>query len=205
MEIDIGQIGRQEKYKLLIGSVVPRPIAWVSSISRDEVVNVAPFSYFNVACIDPMMVSVAVARKPGSVPKDTSRNIQETGQFVINMVDVHNVEAVNQSSADYPPEISEAEAIGLTLIPSKAVKVPRIGESRIHFECKLHQVVTLGEPAASDLIIGEVVYVHIDDELYFDGKIDVDKYAPVSRMAGHSYAKIGEMFDRPRPVYEKKE
>ncbi|MBO8165002.1 MAG: flavin reductase family protein [Brevibacillus sp.] len=205
MEIDVGRITRQEKYKLLIGSVVPRPIAWVSSVSEAGVVNVAPFSYFNVACIDPMMVSIAVARKAGAVPKDTSHNIQQTGEFVVNMVDVSNVDAVNQSSADYPPEISEAQELGLTLIPAAAVKVPRIGQSRLHFECRLHQVVTLGDPAASDLIIGEVVHVHVDDDLYYEGKIDVQKLAPVSRLAGHTYAKIGEMFDRPRPVYGKSE
>jgi flavin reductase (DIM6/NTAB) family NADH-FMN oxidoreductase RutF len=202
MEIDIRTIGRQEKYKLLIGGVVPRPIAWVTSLSAEGVLNAAPFSYFNVACIDPMMISVSVARKPGSVMKDTARNISETGEFVVNMVDIHNVEAANQSSADYPPDVSEVEEIGLTKLPSAAVKVPRLGESRVHFECRLHQIVTLGEPAAADLIIGEVVHVHVDDELFSDFKIDIVKFAPVSRLAGHSYAKLGELFDHPRPVYQ---
>ncbi|NGQ95358.1 flavin reductase family protein [Brevibacillus sp. SYP-B805] len=204
MEINIGAIERQEKYKLLIGCVIPRPIAWVTSVSADGVVNAAPFSYFNVACIDPMMISVAVARRPGGVLKDTSRNIQQTGDFVVNMVDLHNVDAVNQSSADYPPEVSEVAELGLTMLPSAAVKAPRLGESRIHFECRLHRVVTLGEPAASDLIIGEVVHVHIADELYDSGKVDPRAFGAVSRLAGHSYGTIGDIFDRPRPVYEKK-
>jgi flavin reductase (DIM6/NTAB) family NADH-FMN oxidoreductase RutF len=204
VEINIHEIERQEKYKLLIGCVIPRPIAWVTSVSADGVVNAAPFSYFNVACIDPMMISIAVIRKPGAVTKDTSRNIQATGDFVVNMVDLQNVEAVNQSSADYPPDVSEAAELGLTLLPSAAVKAPRLGESRIHFECRLHQVITLGEPAASDLIIGEVVHVHIDDKLYFDGKVDTRAFGAISRLAGHSYGTIGEIFDRPRPVYEKK-
>ncbi|MFY0545725.1 flavin reductase family protein [Brevibacillus sp. H7] len=204
MEISVSNLVRQEKYKLLIGSVVPRPIAWITSLSSNGVVNAAPFSYFNVACIDPMMISVAVARRPGGVMKDTARNIRETGEFVINMVDVHNVDAVNQTSADYPGDVSEAEELGLTQLPSAAVKVPRLGESRIHFECRLHQIVTLGEPIASDLIIGEVVHVHVDDELYVDGKIDIEKLKPVSRLAGLTYATIGEWFDRPRPTYEPK-
>jgi flavin reductase (DIM6/NTAB) family NADH-FMN oxidoreductase RutF len=204
MEISVSNLVRQEKYKLLIGSVVPRPIAWITSRSSNGVVNAAPFSYFNVACIDPMMISVAVARRPGGVMKDTARNIRETGEFVINMVDVHNVDAVNQTSADYPGDVSEAEELGLTQLPSAAVKVPRLGESRIHFECRLHQIVTLGEPIASDLIIGEVVHVHVDDELYVDGKIDIEKLKPVSRLAGLTYATIGEWFDRPRPTYEPK-
>jgi len=204
MERSVRDMERQEKYKLLIGGVVPRPIAWVTSRSAGGVLNAAPFSYFNVACIDPMMISIAVARRPGSVMKDTARNIQETGEFVVNMVDIHNVDLVNQTSADYPAEISEVEELGLTPVPSKAVRVPRLNESRIHFECRLHQIVTLGEPAASDLIIGEVVHVHVDDELYFDGKIDIAKLQPVSRLAGLSYGTIGERFDRPRPVYEPK-
>jgi flavin reductase (DIM6/NTAB) family NADH-FMN oxidoreductase RutF len=204
MEISVSNLVRQEKYKLLIGAVVPRPIAWVTSLSAAGVVNAAPFSYFNVACIDPMMISVAVARKPGSVMKDTARNIQETGEFVVNMADIHNVDQMNQTSADYPADISEVEELGLAPVPSVAVKVPRLSESRIHFECRLHQIVTLGEPAASDLIIGQVVHVHVDDELYFDGKIDIAKLQPVSRVAGLTYATIGELFDRPRPVYEPK-
>lgn len=203
-ELSIANLLRQEKYKLLIGGIIPRPIAWVTSVSEQGVVNAAPFSYFNVACIDPMMVSIAVARRPGAVMKDTARNIKATGDFVVNTVDRHNVEAANQTSADYPPEISEVEALGLTQLPSMLVKAPRLGESRIHFECRLHQIVTLGEPPASDLIIGEVVHVHIDDELYLAGKIDPEKFAAVSRLAGQSYATIGEIFDRPRPVYEKK-
>jgi flavin reductase (DIM6/NTAB) family NADH-FMN oxidoreductase RutF len=111
---------------------------------------------------------------------------------------------MNQTSADYPADISEVEELGLAPVPSVAVKVPRLSESRIHFECRLHQIVTLGEPAASDLIIGQVVHVHVDDELYFDGKIDIAKLQPVSRVAGLTYATIGELFDRPRPVYEPK-
>lgn len=202
MEINIQQIDRQHKYKLLIGCILPRPIAWVTSLGGDGVVNTAPFSYFNVASIEPMMVSVAVMRKPGSVPKDTARNIRETGEFVVNMVDVHNVDAVNQTSADYPPEVSEADALGLELLPSALVRVPRLGASRIHFECRLHQIVELGSPATSDLIIGEVVHVHVDDALYHEGRIDARAFAPVSRLAGHTYATLGELFDRPRPVYD---
>ncbi|MFS0558437.1 flavin reductase family protein [Brevibacillus sp. 179-C9.3 HS] len=202
MEIAIHEIERQDKYKLLIGCIVPRPIAWVTSLGEGAIVNAAPFSYFNVASIEPMMVSVAVMRKPGSVPKDTARNILQTGEFVVNMVDVHNVDAVNQTSADYPPEISEVEALGLEVVPSVRVKVPRLRASRIHFECKLHQIVELGSPTTSDLIIGEVVHVHVADELYHAGRIDAAAFAPVSRLAGHTYATLGELFDRPRPVYE---
>ncbi|MDF9414195.1 flavin reductase family protein [Brevibacillus laterosporus] len=204
MELRISELERQEKYKLLIGGIIPRPIAWVTSHNPAGVVNAAPFSYFNVACIDPMMISIAVSRKPGQVMKDTARNISETKEFVVNTVDVHNVALVNETSADFPADQSEVEALGLNLTPSQAIKVPRLALSRIHFECKLHQIFTLGEPAASDLIIGEVVHVHIDDSMYFNGKIDAEKFAPVSRLAGHTYATLGELFDHPRPVYDPK-
>lgn len=202
MEIDIHAIERQDKYKLLIGCIVPRPIAWVTSLGDTGIVNAAPFSYFNVASIEPMMISVAVMRKPGSVPKDTARNIMQTGEFVVNMVDIHNVDAVNQTSADYPAEISEVEALGLEVAPSVRIKVPRLHASRIHFECKLHQIVELGTPTTSDLIIGEVMHVHVADELYHAGRIDSAAFAPVSRLAGHTYATLGELFDRPRPIFE---
>ncbi|MDR4998887.1 flavin reductase family protein [Brevibacillus parabrevis] len=202
MEIRIDELQRQDKYKLLIGCIIPRPIAWVTSQDGNGVINAAPFSYFNVASIEPMMVSVAVMRKPGSVRKDTAQNIVETGEFVVNMVDVHNVDAVNQTSADYPPQVSEVDALGLAVAPSSVVAVPRLLASRIHFECKLHQVVELGSPTTSDLIIGEVVHVHVADELYHAGRIDAHAFAPVSRLAGHTYATLGDLFDRPRPVYE---
>ncbi|USG67264.1 flavin reductase family protein [Brevibacillus ruminantium] len=204
MEIAISAIERQEKYKLLIGCIVPRPIAWVTSLSGDGVLNAAPFSYFNVASIEPMMVSIAVMRKPGSVRKDTARNILESKEFVVNMVDIYNVDNVNETSADFPPEIGEVDALQLATTPGRMVRTPRLADSRIHFECKLHQIVELGDPVTSDLIIGEVVHVQVDDSLYQSGRIDIAAFSPVSRLAGHSYAKIGEIFDRPRPVYPPK-
>ncbi|MDF2679536.1 MAG: hypothetical protein K0R47_726 [Brevibacillus sp.] len=205
MELTMADLERQEKYKLLIGGIIPRPIAWVTSMNGKGLVNAAPFSYFNVASIEPMMISVAVMRKPGGNRKDTARNIQDTGEFVVNMVDVHNVDVMNQTSAEYPPDVSEVTALGIELQPSTAVKVPRLGASRIHFECKLHQIVELGNPTTSDLIIGEVLHVHVEDALYHQGRIDAAAFAPVSRLAGHSYATLGEIFDRPRPNYMESE
>lgn len=202
MEINTSEIDRQEKYKLLIGSVLPRPIAWITSVSESGIVNAAPFSYFNVACIDPMMVSVAIIRKPDGTQKDTVRNIAATKEFVINMVDIQNVDAANQSSAEYPADVSEVDEIGLTKQPSVQVGAPRLAEARLHFECRLHQIVPIGEPTASDLVIAQVVHVHVADELYYEGKIDPERFAPVSRLAGHSYATLGSLFDRRRPLYQ---
>lgn len=204
MELQIDKLERQEKYKLLIGCVIPRPIAWITSLGADGLLNAAPFSYFNVASIEPMMVSIAIMRKPGGQPKDTARNIAATNEFVVNMVDIHNVDAVNQTSADYPPDVSEVEALDLSTAPSALVRVPRLQASRIHFECRLHQIVELGTPTTSDLVIGEVVHVHVADELYERGRIDARGFAPVSRLAGSTYATLGDLFDRTRPVYEPK-
>ncbi|WP_400164784.1 flavin reductase family protein [Brevibacillus sp. TJ4] len=204
MELQIDKLERQEKYKLLIGCVIPRPIAWITSLGADGLLNAAPFSYFNVASIEPMMVSIAIMRKPGGQPKDTARNIAATNEFVVNMVDIHNVDAVNQTSADYPPDVSEVEALDLSTAPSTLVRVPRLQASRIHFECRLHQIVELGTPTTSDLVIGEVVHVHVADELYERGRIDARGFAPVSRLAGSTYATLGDLFDRTRPVYEPK-
>ncbi|RNB82625.1 flavin reductase family protein [Brevibacillus nitrificans] len=204
MELSMAELARQAKYKLLTGCVIPRPIAWVTSMDGAGLVNVAPFSYFNVASVEPMMLSVAVMRKPDGMRKDTARNIAEGGEFVVNMVDVHNVDAMNQTSAEYPPEESEVAALGLELLPSASVRVPRLGASRIHFECKLNQIVELGSPTVSDLIIGEVLHVQVDDELYHNGRIDARAFAPVSRLAGQGYATLGEVFEHPRPIYEKK-
>ncbi|WP_301169519.1 flavin reductase family protein [Brevibacillus nitrificans] len=205
MELSMAELARQAKYKLLTGCVIPRPIAWVTSMDGAGLVNAAPFSYFNVASVEPMMLSVAVMRKPDGMRKDTARNIAEYGEFVVNMVDVHNVDAMNQTSAEYPPEESEVAALGLELLPSASVRVPRLGASRIHFECKLNQIVELGSPTVSDLIIGDVLHVQVDDELYHNGRIDARAFAPVSRLAGQGYATLGEVFERPRPIYEKKE
>jgi flavin reductase (DIM6/NTAB) family NADH-FMN oxidoreductase RutF len=201
MELRIDKLERQDKYKLLIGCIVPRPIAWVTSLAENGVLNAAPFSYFNVASIEPMMITVAIMRKPDGQPKDTARNIAATKEFVVNMVDIYNVDVMNQTSADYPPDVSEVETLGLQTIPSSLVCVPRLQASRIHFECRLQQIVELGKPTTSDLIIGEVVHVHVADELYERGRIDATAFAPVSRLAGQTYATLGEQFDRPRPVY----
>lgn len=203
MEINPSQNKRAENYKLLIGGVLPRPIAFITSQGKNGVLNAAPFSFFNVVATDPPMLAVAVMRKPGGIHKDTARNILELQEFVINVVDEHNVEKVNHTACDYPPEISEVTEAGLTTSPSKVVGVPRIVEARVHFECRLHQHLELGNGPNSDLIIGEIVHIHVDDSLYQEGgKIDTQKLAPIGRLAGTDYVTLGKIISMPRLVYQ---
>ncbi|WP_047984980.1 flavin reductase family protein [Ornithinibacillus californiensis] len=191
----------RENYKLLIGSIIPRPIAFVTTKAEDGIINGAPFSYFNIVSSNPPMVSLAVQRKNGEM-KDTTRNIVATGEFVIQIVDEQNVENINKTAASLPPNKSEIEPAGLSLQPSTAVSVPGITEAKVRLECKLEQSISLktenGEPG-SELIIGRIVHYQIDEEVYEDGKINADKLAAVSRLAGSNYAKIGDIFSIERP------
>jgi flavin reductase (DIM6/NTAB) family NADH-FMN oxidoreductase RutF len=196
-------------YKIMIGSVLPRPIAWVSTQAKSGLTNLAPFSFFTVASCNPPMVCFAPLfsnteeTEQGKivVAKDTLRNIKEQGEFVVNMVSQDFVTKVHQSSAPYPKEISEFDAIGVTAIPSLMVSPPRVKESPINMECKLHQIVTFGDAIlAGSLVIGEVVCVHFDETVYKDGHIDPDALKPVGRMAGTLYSTVKDRFQMPRAV-----
>lgn len=185
----------RENYKLLVGSVVPRPIAFVTTMSSDGIVNAAPFSYFNIVSADPPLLSVSVQSKAG-VLKDTARNAIEGKEFVIHVVDETNVEEINKTAASLPPEESEIDLTGLTLIDSETVNVPAVAQAKVRFECRLEQAVELG---GTRLLIGRVVRFHIDESIYENGRIDPEALKPVSRLAGTNYAKLGEIFSLKRP------
>jgi len=185
----------RENYKLLIGSVIPRPIAFVTSRAADGSLNAAPFSYFNVVSSDPPMISVSVQSRAGS-PKDTARNAIETGEFVVHVVDETNVEQVNRTAASLPRGESELDLTELTLVESESIAVPGVNEAKVRFECRLEQVVELG---GTRLLIGRVVRFHIDESIYENGRINHDLLKPVSRLAGTNYAKLGEVFSMERP------
>ncbi|ULO07785.1 flavin reductase family protein [Paenibacillus sp. 19GGS1-52] len=188
-----------DNYKLLIGSIVPRPIAFVTSLNEEGVVNAAPFSFFNIVNDDPAMVMFSCVRKPNGEMKDTARNIMASKEFIVHIVDEDNVAAINHTSINAPSGISEIELAGLTTTPGEAVKVPRVLECKIAMECRLAQHVELGH---CDMIIGEVIGFYIDEELYENGRIDIGKLKPVSRLAGASYAAIGRIFDMDRPQFK---
>lgn len=201
LKFDPHELSERQNYKFLIGTIIPRPIAFITSVAEDGTINGAPFSYFNIVSSNPPMISVAIQRK-NCLPKDTARNIKQKGEFVVHIVDDQNVEKINMTAATLPPNESEIEKAELTLVASDKISVPGIKESKVRFECVLVDTIELGEKGnvETDLIIGKIVLLHIDEEIYFEnGRINHEKLEAVSRLAGHHYAKIGEVFTLERP------
>lgn len=194
------ELSLRDNYKLLIGSVVPRPIAFITSQSEQGIVNGAPFSYFNIVSSKPPLISISVGRKNGEM-KDTSRNIEQSKEFVIHIVDEQNVKKVNETSVSLPPDKSEIEYANLTLTDSNEVSVPGVVESKIRFECTLHQIIELGDDdnVNTDLIIGKIVRYHFAEEVYEDGKININELRAMGRLAGADYSSIGQIHTIERP------
>lgn len=187
-------------FKILKGTIIPRPIAFVTTISEEKVVNGAPFSYFNIVAPNPPMISLSIQRVNGEL-KDTAKNIYKTNEFVVHVVDRDNVEKINETAATLPYNQSELELAKLTQVKSEKISVPGVKESKVRMECKLVKAIPLGdEDPVCDLFIGEVVQFHLDEAVYEDnGRIDAEALNPVSRLAGAEYAKIGELFSIERP------
>ncbi|WP_309121802.1 flavin reductase family protein [Paenibacillus sp.] len=201
ISIDPAQRTARDNYKLLIGSIIPRPIAFVTTVSDIGVLNAAPFSYFSIVSSAPPMISVSVQRKSGT-RKDTARNAIGAGAFVVHIVDETNVEAVNRTAAGLPSDESEVTYAALTPVASEAIAVPGVREAKIRMECVLEKALELGgtdaEPAC-DLLIGRVVRFHLAEEVYQGGYILADRLQPVSRLAGNEYAALGKSFTLERP------
>jgi len=200
LSIDPSSMSEREKYKFLIGSIIPRPIAFVTSVSKDGVLNGAPFSYFNIVSSNPPMISLSIQRSSGR-QKDTARNIIGSKEFVVHIVDEQNVEKINITAANLLPDQSEIELAALTPVESSKVSVPGVKEAKIRMECILEHSLELGglDTPGCDFIIGKVVHFHIEQTLYENGRIDPRGLAAVSRLAGNDYAKIGEIFEIERP------
>ncbi|MEH7084054.1 flavin reductase family protein [Neobacillus drentensis] len=200
LSIEPTSMSERENYKFLIGSIIPRPIAFVTTISKDGVLNGAPFSYFNIVSSNPPMISLSIQRSTGR-QKDTARNIIESKQFVVHIVDEQNVEKINKTAASLPPDQSEIELANLTPVDSVKISVPGVKEAKIRMECTLEHSLELGglDTSGCDFIIGKVVQFHIDNDIYENGRIDPRGLAAVSRLAGNNYAKIGEIFEIERP------
>jgi len=189
-------------YTVLTGAVIPRPIGFISSISADGIVNLAPFSFFNAVCGEPPMVIFApMNRNP---PKDTLLNVKATGEFVANIVSEEIAEQMNTTSGDYAPGINEFEVSGLTAVPSQMVRPPRVAESPVNMECRVTQIINLSsKPWGGHLVIGEVLLFHVRDEIIADPVnyfIDPDKLAAIGRMGGPQYSKIHDRLEMIRPV-----
>ncbi|MFD1929571.1 flavin reductase family protein [Sporosarcina siberiensis] len=199
ISIDPQKNSERDNYKLLIGSIIPRPIAFVTTQSEDGIVNGAPFSYFNIVSSNPPMVSLSIQR-PNDQPKDTARNIYSSREFVVHIVDDKNVAKINETAASLPATESEIELAKLTLVDSENVSVPGVKEAKVRMECRLVQAIPLGgDGAGSDLFIGEVVRFHVDEAIYENGRIDPRGLNAISRLAGSSYAAIGDIFSIERP------
>jgi len=200
MEIDPYSMPLPERYGLMIAAIAPRPIAWVSTQGKDGSLNLAPFSFFNGICAEPMAVCFAPVRNRNGKKKDTLVNIEETRQFVVNIVTEDVAILMNQTSADYPYGVREFEKVGLTPIPSVKVRPPGVKESPIQMECELLQIVTISEgPLGGNLVIGKVVYLRIADRLWKNGSLSHKDLKPIGRMEGAWYAKVTDAFELPRP------
>jgi flavin reductase (DIM6/NTAB) family NADH-FMN oxidoreductase RutF len=191
MEVNPASLEWKDAYKLLVGSILPRPIAFVSTVDENGIANAAPFSFFTAICADPMLVCFSPMRRgTDGEKKDTLVNIEKTKEFVINIVSEDFVEKMNECAKELPSEIDEFEFSGLSKLDSVCVKAPRIAESKVQLECELFEALDFGShPGAGSLVIGKVVHVHIQDELYDQGRIITEKLLPVGRMAGQSYTK----------------
>jgi len=191
-------------YKLLISSVVPRPIAWVSSVDASGVRNLAPFSYFMAITDDPPTIAFSCSYRGAGADgkKDTLRNVEATGEFVVNVVDDDRAAQMNVTSGDYPPEVDEFEMAGLSVAPGARVRAPRVADAPISMECRLDRVVPVGR---ANLVLGRIVYMHVRDGLYdaATGRVDMRRLRPVGRLAGNLYTHVHDIFEmkRPNPDY----
>jgi flavin reductase (DIM6/NTAB) family NADH-FMN oxidoreductase RutF len=192
--IDPSDLDSKSVYKLLIGSVVPRPIAWTSTVTSEGIRNLAPFSFFTVASREPPILCISVGpRDDKDMSKDTLENIEQTGEFVVNIVSLALSNTMHESSKNHPPEADEFEKAGLTPAPCEVVKAPRVEEAGVSMECVLDRILPLG---TDHLILGRMVRFHVRDELYENGRIDVASLDPLGRLAG-DYTKVETIFGLP--------
>jgi flavin reductase (DIM6/NTAB) family NADH-FMN oxidoreductase RutF len=215
MHVDISELPHREIYNILLSSVAPRPIAWVSTLNAAGRLNLAPFSFFNCVCAAPPLLAFATAFRspaksrvssieaPGEA-KDTLRNVRETKEFVVNVVTYDLLEPMNVSSGEYDSSINEFELAKLTPQPSKIVRPPRVGESPVSFECKLQQIIDFSTaPDSTSLIIGEIVAIYISDAHLKDGCIDRNSLDLIGRMGGMQYTRTTERIEKARPKVER--
>ena len=202
MEINPTTIPYQSVYKIMTGSVLPRPIGWISSIDIHGRPNLAPFSFFNAVCSNPPTVLFCSSiRASDGKTKDTLNNVRATNEFVVNIVTEELLQAMNASSIEAPADFNEFDYAGLTLAPSVVVKPPRVAESPIHFECKLREIIEIGsEPGGGSIVIGTIVHIHADDGVMIGGdKINLAALKPIGRLMGSGYCRVTDIIELERP------
>jgi len=191
-------------YKLMVGCIVPRPIAFVSSIDEAGIYNLAPFSYFSAVCSKPPTIlfcaAVRAARGAANATKDTLRNVLATREFVVNIVSEEIAVAMNQTATEVAPEVDEFALSGLTPLASEVVRPPRVAESPVQMECRLREAITISEqPGGATIVIGEVLRFHVREGLADNYRIDPDKLRAIGRMGGPTYSRTTDRFDLERP------
>ena len=205
MQYAASEVSTHERYKLLTAFVLPRPIAWLTTVGPTGVVNAAPFSFFNVFAEDPPLCMVAINRRPDGRIKDSWTNIERTGQFVVNLTDEPLARKMHESSGDFPPEVGEPDYLGLKLAPSVDVAPPRLADAPWSMECKTWQTITVKDDRC--LVMGEGLRFHIRDELW-DPKamrVHMDRYHPVGRMFADRYCRTDDRMEFPAaPVVKAK-
>ena len=198
MSIAPGDLDPREAYRLMISIIVPRPIAWVSTVGADGALNLAPFSFFNGVANNPLTIMVSVGQRGGH-PKDTLRNAQETGEFVVNIVDEALAEAMNTTSGEWPYDADEFELAGLATAPSVDVRPPRVAAAPAAMEAKVSQIIPV-EGATYTLILGHVVRFHLREGLLRpNGMLDAARLRPLARLGGDEYATLDRVFSMARP------
>lgn len=200
------ELSHKDLYGLLLNAVAPRPIAWVSTLSASGQPNLAPFSFFNVVSVDPPLLGFSPGRRASrqdagrSEAKDTLRNIRETKEFVVNVVTYELAEAMNLTSGEYDESVNEFEVAKLTTAASAVVNAPRVAESPVSFECKLHQILDFSTaPTGGSLVLGEIVSIYINDANLKDGKLDRNSLDLIGRMGGLQYSRTTVRFEMVRP------
>jgi flavin reductase (DIM6/NTAB) family NADH-FMN oxidoreductase RutF len=205
MQYGVNDVNHRDRYKILTAFVLPRPIAWVTSLGKGGVVNAAPFSFFNVFAEDPPLVMIAINKRPDGRLKDTWLNIERTGEFVVNLTDEPLARVMHESSGDFPPNVGEPDYLGLKLAPSVDIKPPRLADAPWSMECRTWQVINVKDDR--QLVIGEGLRFHIRDELW-DPKamrVHMDKYHPVGRMFADRYCRTDDRMEFPAaPVVKAK-
>ena len=199
MILDAQQLSNTEMYKILIGSVAPRPIAWAGTRSKAGINNLAPFSFYNCFSSNPPIVGFSPIPRPDGRKKDTLQNVQDSQCFTLSCASHKLVKEMSKSSAILEPDEDEFVYAGLTPAEALHINAPYVAEALLVFECELRQIISFGsEPGAGNLILGEIKYIHIDETIYADGRIDIDKLDPVGRLAGNWYSTVRDRFELQR-------
>ena len=208
MNVRPEQIPYRDFYRILLSSVAPRPIAWVSTLNNGHL-NLAPFSFFNAVSAKPPLLGFSPSLRPvdgHSAPKDTLHNIRETGEFVVNVVTFAVADAMNLTSGEYDSSVDEFALAKLNTRPSQVVRPPQVAESPVSFECKLNRIIDFGtEPPSGSLVIGEIVCVHLEESVLKEDRLDPDTLDLIGRMGGVQYSRTTERFDLKRPEAQRPE